>query len=231
MSHRVLAVCLAFAVCSSGARAQPTEAMRLPLLSKDPKHPVTLLADKDWGESQIRIQPRNVTGTPADLPRSSRQLKLEPIKLDSGMGPATLVVDLAGYLIDPSDDAEAALRIDIECPEAPNGCAYPILKSVLPFRSAFMARQEVPVASGKRTVVVGRESHAYTLPADTPVEFRVALLEPKNLEPLELTTRLIYGEYERRALPGQTTRSGLLWKIIAGAVVLLLAVFWWLRRS
>lgn len=201
------------------------------LLSKDPKKPIVVLRDRVWSEDAIRIQPREVTGTPKDLPRSSRHLKLGSFKHDAGKGPVTLVIDYAGYLINPSNDAEATVSIGIECPETPNGCSYPIDKSALPFRTAFMAKQEVTTATGKRAVVVGRESHSYLLPPNATVEVRVSLLEPKNLEPLELKARLIYGEYDRRGLPGQPTKSGLLWKIIGGAIAVMLAAFWWLRRS
>ena len=228
---RALAAVVALAAYSAGAAAQPSEAMQAPLLSNDPKQPIEVLADKAWSAGQIRIQPREVTGTPKDLPRSSRTLNVATFRHDAGRGPATLVVDYAAFLTDPSGSAEGTVSIDIECPSAPHGCAYPITKGVLLFQSTFMARQQVETAAGKRTLAVGRESHSYTLPATPEVEVRVRLLEPTNLEPVELKARIIYGEYDRRALPGQTTRSGLLWMGIGGAVVFLLLVFWWLRRS
>lgn len=228
---RVLAAGLVLAAISAGAAAQPSEAMQAPLLSKDPKQPIEVLADRVWSNSQIRIHPREVTGTPKDLPRSSRTLNVATFKHDAGRGPATLVVDFASFLTDPSNSAEGTVSIEIECPAAPNGCSYPIGKSVLLFQSTFMARQEVETAAGKRTLAVGRESHSYTLPATPEVEVRIRLLEPTNLEPVELKARVIYGEYDRRALPGQTTRSGLLWMGIGGAIAFLLFVFWWLRRS
>jgi hypothetical protein len=142
-----------------------------------------------------------------------------------------LVIDHAAYLINPSNDAEATVSIGVECPETPNGCGHPIDKSVLPFRTAFMAKQVAPTAAGQRTVVVGRESHTYTLPSNAKVDVRVSLLEPKNPEPLELKARLIYGDCDRRVLPGQTTMSGMILKIVGGAIAAMLAAFWWLRRS
>ncbi len=205
--------------------------MQAPLLSKDPDRPIVVLADRAWSESQIRIQPREVTGTPRDLPRSSRRLKVTTFEHFSGRGPATLVVDFAAYLIDPSKSADGTVSVEIECPVAPDGCTYPIGKSILLFQDRFMARQEVQVDAGKRTLVVGRESHSYTLPSTPEVEVRVLLLEPVNLEPLELKARVIYGEYDQRALPGQTTKSNLFWTGIGVAIAFLLAVFWWLRRS
>lgn len=231
MNIQVLAICTGLAACSFAAIAQPTDAMVAPLLSKDAAQPIVLRAERIWSAGEIAIQPREVTGTPKDLPRSSRDLTVASFMHKAESGPVTLVIDYAAYLINPSSAGEGALNIAIECPETPNGCSYPISKSVLPFQSAFMARQEVPTPTGKRTIVVGRESHAYTLPPNARVDVRVALMEPVNLEPLEVKARLIYGEYDRRALPGQSTKIGTLWLLIGGAIVLLLTAFWWLRRA
>lgn len=231
MNRLILASGLGFALCTLNVAAQTSEAMLAPLLSKDPAQPFVLRAEKMWSADEIQIQPREVTGTPKDLPRSSRELKVASFIHKAGSGPVTLVIDYAGFLINPSGAAEGAVSIAIECPETRDGCSYPINKSVLPFQSAFMAKQEVETPSGKRTVVVGRDAHSYTLPPDARVDVRVALMEPTNLEPLGLKARLIYGEYDRRALPGQTTKIAMLWIVIGGAIVLLLAAFWWLRRS
>jgi len=231
MNVRILALYLGLAACALDASAQSSDAMRAPLLSKDPAQPITLRAERIWSVEAIRIQPREVTGTPKDLPKSSRDLNVASFMHRSGSGPVTLVIDYAAFLVNPSSSGEGAVSISIECPETPNGCSYPITKSVLPFQTAFMAKQEVEMPTGKRTIVVGRDSHAYTLPPDAKVDVRVSLMEPTNLEPLELKARLIYGEYDRRALPGQTTKIATLWIVIGGAIVLLLAAFYWLRRS
>ncbi|MEP7327648.1 MAG: hypothetical protein ABI777_00450 [Betaproteobacteria bacterium] len=231
MKIQVLAIGMGLAAGSFAATAQQADAMLAPLLSKDPAQPFVLQADRIWSADEIAIQPRAVTGTPKDLPRSSRELKIASFMHKGERGPVTLAIDYTAYLIDPSSAGEGTLNIGIECPETPNGCSYPISKSVLLFQSAFMARQEVPASTGKRTIVVGRESHAYTLPSNALVDVRVALLESMNLEPLQVKARLIYGDYDRRALPGQATRIETLWYLIGGAIVLLLTAFWWLRRT
>lgn len=210
------------------ATALRTEAMVAPLPNKDPKRPVFVLADKVWPEEEIRILPRELTGTPGHLPRSSHRLPLGSFRYDGADGPVTLVVDYAGYLVDPSRNADAAVKIGIECPRSAQGCAYPLTKSVLPFQAAFMARQEVSTAAGKRTVVVGRESHSYVFAPDSLVQMDLTLLEPSNLQPLELKARVIFGEYDRRALPGQTTRQQLVWRIGAAALGVLALAYWWL---
>lgn len=231
MKSLLVAMALGIACCTPDVSAQTSDAMLAPLQSKDPERPMQVRAERVYTAAQIQVQPREVTGTPKDLPRTSRDLKVASFVHRGGSGPVTLVIDYAAFLINPSMAGEGAINIGIECPEAPNGCSYPITTSVLPFQTAFMAKQEVETPTGKRTIVVGRDSHSYTLPADAKVDMRISLMEPVNLEPLELKARLIYGEYDRRALPGQTTKIAALWYVIGGAVVLLLAAFFWLRRS
>ncbi len=231
MDSRHLAIGLGLAFCTLAAAAQTSDAMLAPLLSKDPERPMQVRTERVYSAAQIQIQPREVTGTPKDLPRTSRDLKVASFVHRGGSGPVTLVIDYAAFLVNPSIAGEGTVSIGIECPETPNGCSYPITTSVLPFQTAFMAKQEVETPRGQRTIVVGRDSHSYTLPADAKVDLRIALMEPVNLEPLELKARLIYGEYDRRALPGQTTKIAALWFVIGGAIVFLLAAFFWLRRS
>lgn len=229
-SH-VLALCAIVLVGSHSAAAPPNDLLDAPLLAKNPKEPLVLLADQGWSAAEIRIQPREVTGTPKDLPRSSRRLSVGSFQSEKGRGPVTLVVDYAAYLQNRGDDAQGSVQIEIECTDIPDGCSYPIEKGVLPFRSAFMAKRDVASDAGKKVLVVGRESHSYSLPPNAQVRVNISLSDPKNLEPVQLRARLFYGEYDRKALPGQTTKSAMLWKIIGGALVVVLGAFWWLRRS
>lgn len=228
-SLRLLAS-LAFAATALPAAAQNTLAVRAPLLAKDPAKPIQLVLEKSATASELRILPREATGTPKDLPRTSRTIGVGSFRFEEGRGPVTLVLDYAGALIDPKGDAEGSIEIGIECPEAATPCSYPITKGSLAFSTAFMAKEEMDLPSGRRTVVTGRESHSYSFPNGVKVELRLNARETKNLEPLELTARVIYGEHER-GLPGQTTRSGLFWKVLAAIAVLGIGAFWWLRRA
>lgn len=228
LHHLLLGASLA--ACAFSALAQRTAAMDAPVLSKDPSKPMLLLADQTASAGDIKVLPHAATGTPKDLPQRSQPVLLRPFSYDAAKGPVTLVVDYAGYLIHADDDAEGVVEIGIECPEASTPCSYSLQQSVLGFRSAFMAKEAVTTPTGQRTVAVGREAHVYQFPPGAKVEMRLTLLKPKNLEPLELKARLLYGEHDRRALPGQTTRSGLLWKVLGSGLLLAVAGVWWLRR-
>lgn len=227
---RRLVLGAALSACALGAQAQRSAAMDTLLLSEDLSRPIVLLSERVARGADIQVLPHAATGTPKDLPRRSQPVLLKPFTHDAAQGPVTLVVDYAGTLSRPSDDAEAIVEVGIECPEASTPCSYPIAQSVLGFRSAFMAKEEVITATGPRTVAVGREAHTYTLPPGVKVEMRLTLLEPKNIEPLELKARLLYGKHDRRALPGQTTRGGLLWKVLGSGLLLAVGGLWWLRR-
>ncbi len=222
--------CLALAATVLPSTAQTSVAMQAPLLPKDPAKPIQVVLEKSATAGELRILPREATGTPKDLPRTSRTVQVGSFKFEEGKGPVTLVVDYAGVLVDPKGDAEGSIEIGIECPEAATPCSYPITKGSLAFSTAFMAKEEVNLPSGRRTVVTGREAHSYSFPNGVKVDLRLSAREPKNLEPLELKARVIYGEHAR-GLPGQTTRSGLFWKVLGAIGLLAVGAFWWLRRA
>ncbi len=231
LRHRLaLLACLALAAAALPAGAQNPLAIRAPLLAKDPAKPIQVLLEKSATAGELRILPREATGTPKDLPRTSRTVQVGSFKYDESRGPVTLVIDYAGALVDPKGDAEGSIEIGIECPEAATPCSYPITKGSLAFSTAFMTKEEMDLPSGRRTVVTGREAHSYSFPNGVRVELRLNARETKNLEPLELTARVIYGAHER-GLPGQTTRSGLLWKVLAAIGALAVGGIWWLRRA
>ena len=225
-----LLACLAFATTALPCAAQTPLAMQAPLLARDPAKPIQVVLEKTATANELRILPREATGTPKDLPRTSRTILAGSFRFEEGRGPVTLVLDYAGVLVDPKADAEGSIEIAIECPEAATPCSYPINKGSLAFSTAFMAKEEVDLPTGRRTVVTGREAHSYSFPSGVKVDLRLSARETKNLEPLALKARVIYGEPER-GLPGQTTRSGLFWKVLAAIGLLAAGAVWWLRRA
>lgn len=200
------------------------------LQSADPARPLEFVADKTWPAQDVQILPREAMGTPASLPRRSRTLVLGDFNYDAAKGPVKLVVDLGASLVDAGKPGEATVEISLECPEARMPCVIPITKSVLPFRTSSMLKHEVKAADGKATLVVGREFHAYTFEPGTLVQVRLSLLEPVNLQLRGMRASLVYGVPDARSLQGQSSRIGLLWKAIAGALVAAALGFWWLRR-
>lgn len=221
MTSRLLATLLAFALLPTGfaARAQ-SNALPMPLESDDPDKPLEILVDRTWTGPEIQAQAKDIGG-----------LDIGSFTYDATKGPVTLLIDYAGARPDPKADSEALIEIGIECPAAREPCGIPINLSVMSIRSAYMGESVVNVGAAPEAAWVAREAHAYTFEPDTVVEVGIDLQDRVNLEPKAIRARLYYGDRNRDALPGQTTRFGILSKI-ALAVGLLFALFlWWLRRS
>jgi hypothetical protein len=197
-----------------------SNALPMPLESKDPAKPLEILADTTWTGAEIQAQAKDFS-----------RLEAGHFNYDASKGPVTLLIDYAATR--PSDDAEGEALIDvgIECPEARDPCAIPITLGVIGIRTAYMGESVVNVGSAPQAAWVGREGHAYSFPDRTYVEVRLALQDRKHLDPKAIRARLFYGDYDRSALPGQKTRSGSVLKIAIVVSVLLALFVWWMRRS
>ncbi len=197
-----------------------SNALPMPLESKDPETPLEILADTTWTGSEIQAQAKDFS-----------RLEAGHFAYDASKGPVTLLVDYAATR--PGDDVEGDALIDvgIECPEAREPCAIPITLGVIGIRSPYMGESVATVDGKPQAVWVGRESHAYTFPDKTYVEVRLALQDRKNLDPKAIRARLFYGEYDRDALPGQKTRSGTVMKVAFVLAALLALFLWWMRRD
>ncbi|MEQ1512515.1 MAG: hypothetical protein ABL934_07535 [Lysobacteraceae bacterium] len=197
-----------------------SNALPMPLESKDPAKPLEILADTTWTGAEIQAQAKDFS-----------RLEAGHFNYDASKGPVTLLIDYAATR--PSGDAEGEALIDvgIECPEARDPCAIPITLGVIGIRTAYMGESVVNVGSAPQAAWVGREGHAYSFPDRTYVEVRLALQDRKHLDPEAIRARLFYGDYDRSALPGQKTRSGSVLKIAIVVSVLLALFVWWMRRS
>lgn len=218
-SHLLLII-LGLVAAASHAATQ-VDVPDLPLRSKDPKKPLELIAERTWSGADVQ---------PTAPPRM-RQLALGAAPMGGGRGPVTLVVDYAAYMKIPSQPAGGAISVLVSCPQIVDGCAFPTEKSVVPFEDGFMARAEREVAGQKKVLVFGRESQTYTLAKETPMRVDISVPAQRNLEPVQVTARLVRGEFETRGVPGKGMRIGAIWKAIAGGVLVLGLAFWWLRRG
>jgi len=198
-----------------------SSAFPMVLESKDPAKPLEIISDKTWVGSEMSNQ-RDSWGS----------LALDPFTYDKTKGPFTLVVDYAAVRPE-GEDGEAIINIGIECPEAGDPCKIPINQSVIGIRSAFMGESAIKISGRPQAVWVARESHTYyDLPTDNLVSVSLSLDQPpKNLEPLAIRARLIYGDYDRTALPGQQTRIGIFGKIGIAVFLMLIGFLWWMRRQ
>jgi hypothetical protein len=221
MTAHALTVLLALAFLPAAfmARAQ-SNALPMPLESKDPDKPLVIVADQTWTGPEIQIQSKDLRG-----------LGVLEFRHDASKGPVTLVIDYAATRPDPGADSEALIDIGIECYETPQPCKIPINLGVVGIRSAYMGESVANVGAAPQAVWVGREGHTYRFADGAMVAVSLDLQDRKNLEPKAIRARLYYGERNDDALPGQTTRFGILTKI-ALAVGLLFALFlWWMRRG
>ena len=196
-----------------------SNALPMVLESEDPAKPLEIIDDHTWTGKDIQGQ--SGIGT---------SLTLKPFNYDATKGPVRLVVDYAATRA-TSEVGEALIDIAIECPEANEPCQIPIAQTVLGVSTEFMGESAMKIDEAPQSVWVARLSHTYTFPPDTLVSIRLSLLERKNLEPKAIRARLIYGDYDRSALPGQETRTGLFLKIAAAILLMLIAFFWWTKRQ
>ncbi len=194
------------------------EPLPMALDAADPAKPLVLIDDQTWTGTAIHAQRKDYSA-----------LKLKGFKYDASKGPVTLVVDYAATRPEPGD-SETTLEIGIECPEASTPCAIPINKAYISIRSAFMGETVAIVDDKPEAVWAARESQSYVFEPDTLVSISLALQDRINLNPKAIRARLIYGDFNRKALPGQQTRGSLVVKISAAVFGLLIFVFWWLRR-
>ncbi|MBX3710778.1 MAG: hypothetical protein KF800_02290 [Lysobacter sp.] len=221
MTARALTTLLALALLPAAflARAQ-SNALPMPLESEDPDKPLVIVADQTWTGPEIQIQSKDMRG-----------LGVLEFRHDASKGPVTLVIDYAATRPDSDADSEALIDIGIECHETPQPCKIPVHLGVVSIRSAYMGESVANVGAAPEAVWVGREGHTYTFADGAMVSVSLDLQDRRNLEPKAIRARLFYGEHDRRALPGQATRFGILMKI-ALAVGLLFALFlWWMRRG
>lgn len=196
-----------------------SDTLPMVLESDDPAKPLEIIDDRTWTGKDIEGQ-RSV-GT---------SLTLKPFTYDATKGPVRLVFDYAATRTS-SDVGDALINIAIECPEANEPCQIPIAQTVLGVSSEFMGESAIKLDGAPQSVWIARLSHTYTFPPDTLVSIQLSLLERKNLEPKAIRVRLIYGDYDRTALPGQQTRTGLFLKIAAAILLLLMVFFWWTKRQ
>ncbi|NOT88899.1 MAG: hypothetical protein HOP03_12030 [Lysobacter sp.] len=197
-----------------------SNALPMPLESKDPAKPLEMLADTTWTGPEIQAQAKDYS-----------RLEAGRFTYDASKGPVTLLIDYAATRPSDDMDGEALIDVGIECPEARDPCAIPITLGVIGIRTAYMGESVVNVGSAPQAAWVGREGHAYSFPDKTYVEVRLALQDRKNLAPKAIRARLFHGDYNRSALPGQQTRLGTVLKVGIVLSVLLALFLWWLRRD
>jgi hypothetical protein len=218
--------CLHHFVLSGALFAAPlvvlaqSNALPMPLESKDPARPLEILADTTWTGPEIQAQAKDFS-----------RLEAGHFTYDARKGPVTLLIDYAATRPDGDAEGEALIDVGIECPEARDPCAIPITLGVIGIRTAYMGESVVNVGSAPQAAWVGREGHAYGFPDKTYVEVRLALQDRKNLDPKAIRARMFYGDHDRSALPGQKTRFGTVLKIAIVLGVLLALFVWWLRRN
>lgn len=197
-----------------------SNALPMPLESRDPATPLEILADNTWTGPEIQAQAKDFS-----------RLEAGSFTYDASKGPVTLLVDYAATRPGEDVEGDALIDVGIECPEAREPCGIPITQSVIGIRTAYMGESVVNVGSAPQAAWVGREGHAYRFPDKTYVEVRLALQDRRHLDPKAIRARVFYGEYNRDALPGQATKVGTVLKVAAVLGLLLALFLWWMRRS
>lgn len=197
-----------------------SNALPMPLESRDPAKPLNIIADQTWTGPEIQAQAKDFS-----------RLEVGSFKYDASQGPVTLLIDYAAAWPDPENKGEAIIDVGIECPEARDPCAIPITLGTIGIHTEYMGESVVNVGAAPQAAWIGRESHAYTFPQDTYVEVRLALQDRKNLDPKAIRARLFYGNHDRDALPGQKTRFSAVMKVALALGVLLALLVWWMRRG
>jgi hypothetical protein len=189
-----------------------------PLVPADPAQPITVIEDRLWTGPEIRGG-RDVLAS----------LTFKPFEYEAAKGPFTLVIDYAG-VASSADQGDALIEISMECPEARDPCAIPIDKGVVSIRTPYMSEVPAVIGGQPTKVLAGRESHSYRFGDRTVVNVWLQALEHRNIEPKAIRARLIYGEFARDALHGDTGRAGSLKTVLIVVGVLALLAIWWLKR-
>lgn len=190
----------------------------LPLEAADPDKPLEVLWDHTYSEAELlsKTAAFDPAGTSPEIP------------YDEGKGPLFLVVDLAATR---TGDAKghARLGISVECPGTP--CGIPIDRAVMGMDTQFMGESVAIIGGQPAPVWVQRRTYAYTFKPGQTATFGVRLEESENLQPRVVRARLIHGIADDDALPGQTTRKGLLMKVVGTVLGLFVLLVWWMRRA
>jgi hypothetical protein len=198
--------------------AGAADTLDTPLLPADSAKPLTMVEDRLWTGPEIRGGRDVLTS-----------LKFKPFAYDASKGALSLIIDYAGVRTS-EDDGDALIEISIECPEAREPCAIPIEKGVVDIRTGYMT--DVPAVIGGQpvTLLAGRESHDYRFGDGTVVNVWLQALEHRNLEPKAIRARLVYGEFARDALHGDSGRTGSLKTVLIVVGVLTALVLLWLKK-
>jgi hypothetical protein len=224
---------LASAAHDAGAAPQSRAleaVLNAPLSSKDAAKPIEVIAFQWWVATDGTTPAFRQNIDPARQIGAGKSVTVGSFQVDEKKGPVSLVVDV-GAAPRSTSGATSAVRIGIECMNRPMACAIPAQKTVLVFRSEMMS--SVPVTVGDRVLplLVGRDAHSYRLPAGETVRVQVELGTQKDLDPLLLKAWLIYGQNAAEVVPGQTSKSTVVWWIVGiGALALVLLWRRLLRR-
>ncbi len=207
--------------CPVSTQVFAVEVLPMALESNDPANPLVLIDDRTWVGKEVDVQRGQLSSFP-----------LKEFKLDNSKGPVTLVLDYAATRPN-SENGEAIFDVGIECYNEQNndGCPIPIAQSVMGVRSNLMGESVAIIDGNPLPVWVARVSHTYYLPPDSTVSVYLSVSQRVNLDPKALRLRLIYGEYDRSALPGQKTRTGVFFKITIAVLLMLVCFIWWVRRQ
>jgi hypothetical protein len=197
------------------------EILPMALESSDPAKPLIILDDRTWSGTDVQIAPGQLHSFP-----------LSQFRHDGSNGPITLVLDYAATRVG-NEEGEALFDVGVECftDQSSDGCPIPIAKSVMGVRSNLMG-ESVAIINGKpEPVWVARVSQTYFLPPNSSVSVFLTQSQRANLDPKALRLRLVYGDYDRTALPGQKTRTGIFFKITTAVLLILAGFLWWVRRQ
>jgi hypothetical protein len=214
---------------AAASKATLSAVLDAPLRSQDPAAPIEVIAANWWVVTDKTSAEMTASIDPKRQMRSGTTVDVGTFTVDAAKGPVSLVVDY-GAALKSMTGGTGGVRIGIECSDKPLACAIPINKTVLVFHGDLMAKLPIEVRGDIVPLVVGRDAHAYNLPAGETVRVQIELGQATDLEPVLVKAWLIYGKNAVDVVPGQTSKSTAIWLWVAGGALVLVALLWRLNR-
>lgn len=195
------------------------------------------LAQQSWGAEaeEPKEGPRNVVSDRSpEAPFADRTLPAGEFRARAGKGPAKLVLEYAGFEIEPikrgDRDNWVVFNIALRCPFVESGkclgeslpkTRFQVLFETRPDYTNSMKRTPVKVGGRERVLLTGTEVFEYDAVPEELMKFYLSFNAPANVETHQVRATLLYGEYTTAAPPtakadaGESKSPGFLVKLLA----------------
>jgi len=200
--------CVAALLLLLTSTAFAVDGLPVPLTSKNPDQPLTVFQDHTATGKQL-----------------NQRLDIDEFFVAADKGAPTLIIDYAATRAG-DEHGESSVDINLECSPA---CKIPLNKSAMVIRTEFMGEDALRVDGVAKHLWLTRGTYTFPLDPGTQVWGSLVPGESTHMQTQAIRMRWVYGTPDELRFPGQKTRTDLFLKI-AGSVLFLLTLGWWLLR-